>query len=203
VGFRNRLATALETGSRAPGVRIYASGSNPSSGIVEWHAGPAIARGTLTSSDTGSGGQFYSLGLSGGPSLALNVEEQPAGGTLKVARITADKLYAGPTAARELGDTGWTSLTPVAPWVRGADGMNYRIVDGLCYFQVHATYPTPPYPAGSWVTTLPVAPTKTHWFPDVWAETLSEVKVNPNGTLTLTTSKSLGGVVVSGSFPVG
>lgn len=96
MGFRNPITTvaALDTGGNAPGVRIYASQNNPGSGVVEWDAYSAIARGTLTSSLTGSGGTFFALGLSGGPALQLNLEENTGGGGYSpVIRATGGPLY--------------------------------------------------------------------------------------------------------------
>lgn len=115
-------ATALETGAEAPGVRIYASGNNPASGIVEWHAGAATVRGTLTAGDTGSGGYAFTLG--GGAKLSLNTEEIPGGGGYRtVFRPTADYVDLGPVA--RLRQT-----------VAAAGSSLYAAGFGTIYFQV-------------------------------------------------------------------
>lgn len=101
MGYRNPVtsATAVDTGRNAPGVRIYASGTNPASGVVEWSAGGAgPARATFTSSDTGSGGSAFTLdpGQDNGvqaATLALNVEGKGTGGYQSVGRLTGDVFY--------------------------------------------------------------------------------------------------------------
>lgn len=157
MGFRNPATTAaaVDTGSSAPGVRIYAQGSNPASGIVEWHAGGASpAQATFTASDTGSGGSSFALhggddlGVTA-PMLALNVEELgPPGAHGPVARLTAGAggqiILDGLVAFAD--DPAWLPYTP--GWTCGGAAPSlgngsligrYRRLGRLCFFHLTLT----------------------------------------------------------------
>lgn len=115
MGFRVPLtsATSVDTGDTA-GVRIYGNAKNPGAGVVQWYVGNASASGELDSSQTGSGGQYFSLALANGPVLQLNREPVPAGGYQRVARLTGyDAVHMDPIVS---------ALTPSAGWARTAGG---------------------------------------------------------------------------------
>lgn len=179
MGFRNPItsAVALDTGATAPGVKVYANNSNPGSGVVEWDAYTAKVTGSLTSSQTGSGGSYFTLGMNNnGPSLAMNIEGQPAGGTASVLRLTADRIIpsavylcqAIATVAQPIAATGWTALAMGKADLNSGgftisgsritvpvDGI-YELT-GMCVFAANATG----YRALRWNWTLPPGGTQT------------------------------------------
>jgi hypothetical protein len=212
MGFRVPLTAAEEVDTtldgRQPGVKIYTRGGNPSAGVVDWHAGFATRRAELVSSDTGSGGERFTLGSPDGLlGLELNEEELAEGGYETHAKLRGERVTLHPGGrTRRIRDSGWIDLNPVAPWVRGVDKMGYRVIDDVCYFAIHAQYNAPlPYPANTWVTTLPldVLPSRMHWFTSIYNDSPTEFKIMPNGRVQVTFSKAIAGTVCSGSFPIG
>jgi len=106
-------------------------------------------------------------------------------------------------------DTGWQPLAITSPAVVGGDGANYRAIDGVCHFQVHATA-SGGFGSGFTVTTVPVGfrPTKVHWHTGLYFGSSTapvEFKTNPDGTMRVGggTPAAAAGLIVSGSFPIG
>lgn len=211
MGFRNppKSAAAVDTGAgRIPGVKIYSKQTNPGAGVVEWDAYSAKVTGELDSSQTGSGGTFFTLGGPGYPSLGLNLEEQPAGGTTPFVRFTnAGTVDLGGARLTGLGagsldDTGWINCGSLgAGYTVGTDGARYRKLGGLVTFQFHALGTG----AGN-LFLLPTAfrPTVVHWWIPEWAGgACGELKLTPDGWFAVSARNGSAGFVVSGAFAAG
>jgi hypothetical protein len=111
----------------------------------------------------------------------------------------------GPPMPR-LTDTGWQLLNPGTGYLRAADGMNYRVVDGVCYFQCNIERSATAFTVGTTLTTFPVGarPGKIHWWAGMWyGGGTFEAKGWPDGRLTVGASSSANGLIVAGSFPIG
>ena len=150
MGFRFPLTTAraVDTGDgTGDGVRMYqgSSGGFPV-GVVEWYSAwltadeaARITASPLLKADPndphaplssyGARTTFRGVGANGvpGPTLGLNVEEDPAGGYRSVAALTADVIRLSGQVQRD--DTGWQQLTLFAPW-KATGSCVYRQVDG-------------------------------------------------------------------------
>jgi hypothetical protein len=161
MGFRTPLTAAEEVdttlGGRQPGVKIYTRGGNPSSGVVEWSAGFSNVRGELTSSDTGSGGTVFSLGMVG-LNLGLAEQELPAGGYEAVARLVADRaevpLRMEPARLQLLDTTRWSVYDPGGGYL---DPYAWQTVDGQVHIQGMVRANTAgAWPGGAEVARIPV-----------------------------------------------
>lgn len=103
----------------------------------------------------------------------------------------------------ELGtDTKFQNLTVGGSYTLGSDGARYRIINGVCHFQLHVTgTPT----AGTTVVTFPVSSTATHWYVGTFGGVvIPELKLSAGSTsLACTYTSGAGGICATGSFPIG
>lgn len=106
-------------------------------------------------------------------------------------------------------DTGWQPLAITSPAAVGGDGANYRAIDGVLHFQVHATA-SGGFGAGFTVTSVPAGlrPTRVHWHTGLYFGSSTapvEFKTNTDGTMRVGagTPASAAGLIVAGSFPIG
>lgn len=103
-----------------------------------------------------------------------------------------------------VSDTGWIDMTSGVAngYTVGTDGAHYRVINGVCFFQVHCGASTAV--GGATFFTLPVGsrPTFVQWYLGSYGGVVKgEFKVNINGTMAFTAANTT--FVVTGSFPVG
>lgn len=156
MGFRNPVTSVgrVDTGVLAnAGVRVYQDTSQTlQSGVVEFYSGTSpSAKITATPLITDLGdGSYSSVGSRtmfqgagdgahgiAGPSLELNVEEQPDSSYASVARINAQALFlpAGTqVGAQVLADTGWVPIT-LASGFTTSGTPQVRRVNGVLFFR--------------------------------------------------------------------
>lgn len=126
-----------------------------------------------------------------------------AGGTpINASRL--NYMETGIAAAQAFSDTGWVDMTPGVAngFTVGSDGARYRVVNGICYFQIHISASTAV--ATAIVYTLPptARPAYTHWFTGQLSSAFKgEVKVVSSGAIAFGVANTP--FVTSGSFPVG
>jgi hypothetical protein len=114
---------------------------------------------------------------------------------IQVAAATAD-------AAVVKGDTGWVNIPGINGYSIGSDGARYRVLNGVCYFQIHIGASTAV--AGAILITLPTTarPTAVHWFVGQYAQLFKgELKIDAGGIVSFGTANTP--FVAAGSFPVG
>lgn len=125
------------------------------------------------------------------------------GGTpITAARLT--NMENGIAAAQVFSDTGWIDMTPGVAngYGVGTDGAHYRVVNGICYFQIHCGTSTAA--AGATFYSLPTTarPLWNHWYMGEYANAFKgEFKVFATGVMSFGVASTP--FVTAGSFPVG
>ncbi|MGY1737343.1 hypothetical protein [Geodermatophilus sp. SYSU D00684] len=105
-------------------------------------------------------------------------------------------------------DTGWRPLSVSTEWLVTGDGARYRVVDGICYLQVHVRDVDGQWEPNSLVATLPTG-TAPAWHMGFVATRdglpFSEFKVFTNGQVLMVAPGDGrdGRLTASASFPVG
>ncbi len=115
-----------------------------------------------------------------------------------------DLAKASPTRS----DTGWRPLEVAGGFVVTGDGARYRVVDGICYLQVHLRDPDGVWAANAPIAVLPASarPAWNHAFVASHdAVPYSEVGVYDDGQVLMTRpgDAAAGYLALSASFPVG
>ncbi|MGY1770098.1 hypothetical protein [Blastococcus sp. SYSU D00813] len=111
-------------------------------------------------------------------------------------------------AEPERTDTGWQPLAVSGGFVVTGDGARYRVVDGICYLQVHLRDPDGIWAANAPIAMLPAA-ARPAWNHDFVASRdgvpYSEVGVYDDGQVLMSRPGDgvVGWLTVSASFPVG
>lgn len=131
--------------------------------------------------------------------------------------LTVGPLAGGPDAGTaqdvakaepERTDTGWQPLDVSGGFVVTGDGARYRVIDGVCYLQVHLRDPDGLWGANAPIAMLP-ASARPAWNHDFTASRdgvpYSEVGVYDDGQVLMSRPGDgvVGWLTVSASFPVG
>jgi hypothetical protein len=130
-----------------------------------------------------------------------------ATGTASAATPTADAHLAtkGYVDAK-FTDTGWATLGALnSNYTVGPDGARARVLNGVCYFQIHLVRSSGNVTAGETVLTMPAGkrPPFTFWFMGNFSGPTVEVKFLSTGVVVVgNPSAAMTGVVVAGSFPI-
>ncbi|MGY1742323.1 MULTISPECIES: hypothetical protein [unclassified Blastococcus] len=147
------------------------------------------------------------------PALASAVVSAAVVWALMTVGPLADRAADAPArdsdkAAPEQVDTGWRPLDVSGGFLVTGDGARYRVVDGICYLQVHLRDPD-----GFWAANAPIAllpeSARPAWNHDFVASRdgvpYSEVGVYDDGRVLMSRpgDGGVGWLTVSASFPVG
>lgn len=134
-----------------------------------------------------------------------------ADGMVSTTTDTAGGLWLRKSGAwrLELSDTGWSNLSPNSPFVAGAGGARYKVLNRVCYFQMDLLRNTSAWTDPVSVLTFPsgARPAFSQYFfalrQGVSAEVAENLTIASTGVMTLGVSGAAGDhVYASGCFPI-